>query len=94
MHTKTKRGILLIWLTTSALLFQSGVRANAQAQAPDAAPRNQIKPAETQGQYTVIRDHVNGLERITGKVKVLNAHTLAFDDGTEVELNGGMDAPE
>ena len=94
MHTKTKRGILLIWLTTSALLFQSGVRANAQAQAPDAKRADPIKPAETQGQSTVIRDRVHGLERITGKVKVLNAHTLVFDDGTEVELNGGMDAPE
>ena len=105
MHTKTKRGILLIGLTISALLFQSGVRAKAQAQAPDAkrtdsgtdsksAPKNQIKPPETQGQSTVIRDRVHGLERITGKVKVLNAHTLVFNDGTEVELNGGMDAPE
>src|SRR4029453_12909309 len=55
---------------------------------------NEKKPAKTQGQSTVIRDQVNGLERITGKVKVLNAHTLVFDDGTEVELNGGMDAPE
>jgi hypothetical protein len=32
--------------------------------------------------------------RITGKVKVLNAHTLLFEDGTEVDLNGGIDAPE
>jgi endonuclease YncB( thermonuclease family) len=32
--------------------------------------------------------------RITGKVKVLNAHTLVFEDGTEVDLNGGIDAPE
>src|SRR5262245_21415786 len=32
--------------------------------------------------------------RITGKVKVLDSHTLAFDDGTRVELNGGMDGPE
>ena len=94
MHTKKKSGILLIWLTTSALLFQNGLRANAHAQAPDAKRTNQIKPAETQGQSTVIRDRVHGLERITGKVKVLNAHVLVFDDGTEVELNGGMNAPE
>lgn len=32
--------------------------------------------------------------RITGKVKVLNAHTVLFEDGTEVDLNGGMEAPE
>jgi endonuclease YncB( thermonuclease family) len=105
MHLKTKTGAFLTWLTIAELFFHSGPRANAQGQAPDAkrtdssmdsksAQRNQIKPAETQGQSTVIRDRVNGLERITGKVKVLNAHTLVFEDGTEVELNGGMDAPE
>jgi endonuclease YncB( thermonuclease family) len=32
--------------------------------------------------------------KITGKVKVIDAHTLQFEDGTEVELNGGLDAPE
>jgi endonuclease YncB( thermonuclease family) len=32
--------------------------------------------------------------RITGKVKVLTAHTLLFEDGTEVELDGAIDAPE
>src|SRR5262249_35092884 len=32
--------------------------------------------------------------RITGKVKVLDAHTLLFEDGTEVDLKGGIDAPE
>ena len=32
--------------------------------------------------------------RISGKPAVLNAHTLLFEDGTEVDLNGGMEAPE
>jgi hypothetical protein len=32
--------------------------------------------------------------RITGKVKVLNAYTLMFADGTEVCLSGAIDAPE
>jgi endonuclease YncB( thermonuclease family) len=32
--------------------------------------------------------------RITGKAKVINAHTLLFEDGTEVDLNGGIEAPE
>jgi endonuclease YncB( thermonuclease family) len=102
---KIKTVVFLMWLATTPLLFQSGPRANAQAQGPDAkrtdsstdsksAQRNQIRPGKTQGQFTVIKDRVHGLERITGKVKVLNAHTLVFDDGTEVELNGGMDAPE
>jgi hypothetical protein len=32
--------------------------------------------------------------RISGNVKVLNAHALLFDDGTEVDLLDGMDTPE
>jgi hypothetical protein len=32
--------------------------------------------------------------RITGKVKVLNAYTLLFEDGTEVCLSGAIDAPD
>jgi hypothetical protein len=58
--------------------------------------------ASTSGPSTVVTDRVPGsflspdagLRRITGKVKVLNAHTLSFDDGTEVELKGGIEAPE
>ncbi len=99
---KINNCIFTLWLGTAALFLQSDSCVNAQAQAPDAkridsgtdsksAPRNEKRPADTQG---VIRDRVNGLERIIGKVKVLNAHTLVFDDGTQVELNGGMDAPE
>jgi endonuclease YncB( thermonuclease family) len=32
--------------------------------------------------------------RITGKVKVVNAYTLSFEDGTAVCLSGAIDAPE
>jgi endonuclease YncB( thermonuclease family) len=32
--------------------------------------------------------------RITGKVKVVNAYTLRFEDGTEVCLSRAIDAPE
>jgi endonuclease YncB( thermonuclease family) len=32
--------------------------------------------------------------KISGRVKVLDAHTLRYEDGTELELNGGMDAPD
>src|SRR5262249_52802474 len=32
--------------------------------------------------------------RITGKVKVLDAHTLLYEGGTEVDLQGGIDAPD
>ncbi len=32
--------------------------------------------------------------RISGKVKVLAAHTVAYEDGSEVRLDGMMEAPE
>jgi endonuclease YncB( thermonuclease family) len=32
--------------------------------------------------------------RITGKARVIDANTIAFDDGTEVDISGGMDAPD
>ena len=104
MHLKTKTGIFLIWLTMAAIFLQDPPRIEAQARYSDtkgndstadtkSAQKNE-KEMAGKGRSGVIRDRVNGLDRITGKVKVLNAHTLVFDDGTEVELNGGMDAPE
>jgi endonuclease YncB( thermonuclease family) len=42
---------------------------------------------------TVVKDGPN-LVKVVGKVEVLDAHTLRYGDGTLVELNGGMDAPE
>jgi endonuclease YncB( thermonuclease family) len=50
----------------------------------------------------VVREQVQGqwrfqgekLLRIQGPVKVLDAHTLLFEDGTKVNINGGMDAPD
>jgi endonuclease YncB( thermonuclease family) len=54
------------------------------------------------GKAKVVREQVQGqwrfpgekLLRIAGRVKVLNAHTLLFEDETEVNINGGMDAPD
>ena len=101
-------GIFALWIGTTALFFQSTSRINAQSLAPDAkrsnatASQGKEKPASTKDYSTVVRDRVPGsflspeagLRRISGRVKVLDAHTLVFDDGTEIELNGGMDAPE
>jgi len=109
---KTKAGIFLMLLTTTALFFQRGSSANAQSQAPNvkrtgsrsdatSLQRNDTTPASTNGPSTEVIDRVAGsflspdagLRRISGS-KVLNAHTLAFDDGAEIELNGSIDAPE
>jgi endonuclease YncB( thermonuclease family) len=69
----------------------------AKAPEPSAA-----KPERAVEKPSVVREEVEGEFRypgskalkITGKVRVLDAHTLRFEDGTEVELNGGMDAPD
>src|SRR5262249_49398313 len=85
------------------LLAQVPPTARPNPTTDGAAPKqNEAPTVEAQPKSKVVRDSVpgsflspgNGLLRITGKVKVPNAHTLVFDDGTEVELNGGMDAPE
>src|SRR5262245_59523275 len=60
-------------------------------------------PPPAQGKVpTLVRERIAGAFRfpgeeylrITGIAKVVDAHTLAFDDGTQVELNGMMDAPD
>lgn len=61
------------------------------------------KPPKVDGdQSKVPRSLVRGewrfpddqLVRISGRVKVLDAHTLRYEDGTEVDLNGAIDALE
>jgi endonuclease YncB( thermonuclease family) len=51
----------------------------------------QVVIGEVRGQW---RKPDNTLHRITGKVKVVDAHTLRYADGTLVDLNGAMDAPD
>jgi endonuclease YncB( thermonuclease family) len=53
------------------------------------------KPAATAAvnKPIIVRDG-SSVVKIAGKVKVLDAHTLRYEDGTELELNGGMDAPD
>jgi endonuclease YncB( thermonuclease family) len=61
-----------------------------------------LRPLLNRDQTPVERQELGGtahhpdenIQRITGPVQVLDAHTLKFADGTEVELNGGMDAPD
>ena len=62
------------------------------------------KPQDTGDKPKVVKEQVRGgivfpaerrmWTRITGKVKVVNAYTLRFEDGTEVCLGGGIDAPD
>ena len=62
------------------------------------------KPQDTGDKPKVVKEQVRGgivfpaerrmWTRITGKVKLVNAYTLRFEDGTEVCLGGGIEAPE
>jgi endonuclease YncB( thermonuclease family) len=59
-------------------------------------------PPNGDGKPRVVREQIHGqwrkpddsLLRISGRVKVLDAHTLLYEDGTEVEINRAMDAPD
>jgi endonuclease YncB( thermonuclease family) len=62
------------------------------------------KPEAGEEKPKVVKEQVRGgivfpaekrmLTRITGKAKVLNAYSLIFSDGTEVQFRGTIDAPE
>ena len=68
-----------------------------------AALGQEKQPPKPDAQSKVVKEQVRGgivfpaekrmWTRITGKVKVVNAYTLSFADGTEVCLSGGIDAP-
>jgi endonuclease YncB( thermonuclease family) len=50
--------------------------------------------AESQNETPIVVMDGAQVVKISGIVKVLDAHTLEFGDGSVVELNGGMDAPD
>jgi endonuclease YncB( thermonuclease family) len=86
------RSILLV-LVLVALVFDT-----------DLSRSDDRKPQAAEDRPKVVKEQVRGgivfpaerrmWTRITGKVKVVNAYTLRFEDGTEVCLGGGIDAPE
>jgi endonuclease YncB( thermonuclease family) len=96
---KTKVNLLTLWLAVATSLFTGGHSGNAQTPSPAARP-TQAGP-DTKSQQSDSKPHIiretdkdGTLHRITGKARILDAHTIAFEDGTEVDLNGVMDAPE
>jgi endonuclease YncB( thermonuclease family) len=96
---KTNAGILLAWFATAGLLFQS--LPGGYAQVPTAsAQRKQterngvLQQTDTRAKTVKEVKQDGSLHRITGRARVIDAHTIAFEDGTEVDLNGVIDAPE
>jgi endonuclease YncB( thermonuclease family) len=75
----------------------SGERESPKQTLPDKGAKD-FKPSGPEPKREVNKPIIvregSRVIKITGKVKVLDAHTLRYEDGTELELNGGMDAPD
>ncbi len=102
---KTNAHIILVSVGALTSLFVGCGQANAQAQAStvqrtQAAKEARVKTADKHP----AKDTINGAiafppekrmySRIIGRVKVANAYTLSFEDGTEVCLSRAIDAPD
>jgi endonuclease YncB( thermonuclease family) len=78
--------------------WRKGERLQGEPAAPTVPKDKAIElaepePAKSAHPPVVVKDG-DRLVKITGLVQVLDAHTLRYADGTELELNGGMDAPD
>jgi endonuclease YncB( thermonuclease family) len=74
--------------------WRNGARLPGEPPAPHAQPEPAAeRPAAQPIAPTFVKDG-DRVVKIVGTVEVLDAHTLRYADGTLVELNGGMDAPE
>ena len=80
-HTCRLLSVALLGLATSS----------AQEPKPRQPDLAKVDRKEAHGQWRFPNDK---FVRIHGKVKVIDAHTLRYEDGTVVDLNGGMDAPD
>jgi endonuclease YncB( thermonuclease family) len=76
----------------------SWVSASLLLAVGSAAPCQEKEPCNVDGPPKVVKETVTSTNhawvRLTGKVKVLNASTLRFEDGTEVDLFMAIDIPE
>jgi endonuclease YncB( thermonuclease family) len=81
----------MIDVLVPALLGLAVAGASGGNELPKPGDKPKVVREQVQGQW---RSPGEKLLRITGRVKVLDAHTLRFEDGTVVNINGGMDAPE
>src|SRR5262245_58255936 len=95
---KAKRHMMVVSVGALASLLVSWAPADAQAQAPATQPGQPAEEARAKATVKQpAKDTINGgivfppekrmWSRIVGRVKVINAYTLVFDDGTEVCLS-------
>jgi endonuclease YncB( thermonuclease family) len=74
--------------------WRKGARLPGEPPAPRAAPEGAGTGAAGGPAPPVVVKEEGRVVKVVGKVDVLDAHTLRFADGSLVELNGGMDAPD
>src|SRR5262245_48218495 len=80
---------LVLILTTGIGVAKVAMSQEKQSAKP--ATRPMVEMESIRGQWRLADDK---LLRIVGKVKVIDARTLRFEDGTEADLGGGIDTPE
>ena len=83
---KAKTNTLLVWLAAIASFLQ-----NIHCAEPPAIQRTEVSAVRGGIAFPPER---RMWTRIVGKVKVLDAHSLVFENGTEVNLLWNMDAPD
>ena len=97
-----RKAILLV-VSTGVATIVGGHIAGSFAQ-DKAGGSDDKKRQPEEAKRATVKDEVRGgiafrpekrtWARIRGKAKVLAAHTLVYEDGTEVRLDGMMEAPE
>lgn len=75
----------------AVLMFAVNAVGDAQERGNIASERPTIERKLVRGEWRFAEDY---MVRIAGKVKVIDAHTLRFEDGTQVDLIGMLDAPD
>lgn len=68
-------------------------RRGARLPGEPTAPPPKRTPAAATAAPVVVKEGER-VSKLVGTVEVLDAHTLRFGDGSLIELNGGMDAPD
>jgi endonuclease YncB( thermonuclease family) len=92
MEGMSMRPILVI-IVLAALVLCANVSSSDDKKPQGAEDKPKVVKEQVQGGIVFPADK-RIWTRITGKVTVVNARTLRFEDGTEVCLSAAIDAPE
>jgi len=94
MNTKTlaRMTVAMVWIASLPIArFSSAQEARLRLPVES---ESSLSPVDSSSESPVVVKEGSHVIKISGKITVLDAHTLQYADGTLVELNGGMDAPD